>query len=243
MINEETRREVLNRLKSAFLANMSHELRTPLNSILGFSELLCEKTYGDLNKKQLEYIGYIHKSGKHLLELISDILDLSKIEAGKTEIKPVSFSVSHLVQEACSIVNPMAINKKISMEVNIASDVSTIVADEKMFKQILYNLISNAVKFTNDGGHVIVKVMANNYFLQVSVIDNGIGIKKDDIGSIFKEFKQVDSSSARSYEGTGLGLVLVKRYLEMQGGSITVESEIGKGSNFTLRLPVDITKI
>lgn len=232
--------EAVSRLKSEFLASMSHELRTPLNSILGFSELLHDKTYGDLNKKQFEYINYIHKSGKHLLELINDILDLSKIEAGRMEIKPEEFSAASAINEVHSIVRPLAAKKKVCMEVDIDSCVSTIVADERMFKQILYNLISNAVKFTNEGGCIKIRVVSNNYFLQVSVIDSGIGIKKEDLGAIFKEFKQV---ATRDGEGTGLGLVLVKRYVEMQGGAIRVESEYGKGSNFTFRLPVNITKI
>lgn len=232
--------EVMSRLKSEFLTNVSHELRTPLNSILGFSELLHDKVCGDLNEKQSEYIEYIYRSGKHLLDIINDILDLSKIEAGKMEIKPEDFLVSNGIKEACAIVTPLAIKKKIPIDVDIASDVHTIVADIRMFKQIMYNLISNAVKFTQEGGHVSIKVKSNNYYLQVSVIDNGVGIKREDMGSIFKEFKQV---STGDQEGTGLGLVLVKRYVEMQGGSIRVESEFGKGSNFTFRLPMNITKI
>ncbi|MBI3398589.1 MAG: sensor histidine kinase [Deltaproteobacteria bacterium] len=232
--------EVLSRLKSEFLASISHELRTPLNSILGFSELLYDKTCGDLNEKQFEYIDYIHKSGKYLLDLINDILDLSKIEAGKMEIKPEEFSVADAIDEVHSIISPLSAKKKIFVEVDIASSVSTIVADERMFRQIMYNLLSNAVKFTNEGGHVKVRAVSNNYFLQVSVIDNGIGVKKEDMGSIFKEFKHITTGG---HEGTGLGLVLVKRYVEMQDGTIRVESEYGRGSDFTFRLPVDITKI
>jgi signal transduction histidine kinase len=235
--------ETISRLKSEFLTNMSHELRTPLNSILGFSEMLYEGLSGELTEKQLEYSNYIYKSGKHLLELINDILDLSKIEAGKMELKPVEFSVRRAIEEVQSIVTPMAMKKKISVGVAIESTVSTIVADQRMFKQIMYNLLSNAVKFTNEGGHIDVNGMSNNYFLQVSVVDNGKGIKKEDKGIIFKEFKQANGSTTRGYEGTGLGLALTKRYVEMQGGSISVESEYGQGSNFTFRLPVDITTI
>ena len=232
--------EVISRLKSEFLASISHELRTPLNSILGFSELLHDKTYGDLNEKQFEYVNYIHTSGKHLLELINDILDLAKVEAGKMEVKPEEFSVESTIKEVHSIVSPLSIRKNISVEVDIGNGVSTIVADDKMFRQIMYNLLSNAIKFTNEGGCVKIRVVSNNYFLQVSVVDNGIGIKKEDMKQIFKEFKKINMGKQ---EGTGLGLVLVKRYIEVQGGNIRVESEYGKGSDFTFRLPVDITKI
>lgn len=233
----------VSRLKSDFLANTSHELRTPLNAILGFSEILQDSISGDLNEEQQEYVGYIHKSGKHLLALINDILNLSKIEAGKMEVKSAEFSMQAAIKEVQAIVNPMALKKRISMEVNIADNISNIIADKRMFEQIMYNLLSNAVKFTNDGGQIRVNALSNNYYLQVSVADNGIGIKKEDMELIFKEFTQVESSSTRKYEGTGLGLPLTKRYIEMQGGSIHVESEYGKGSNFTFRLPMDITSI
>lgn len=235
--------EELNRLESEFLAGVSHELRTPLNSIMGFSELIIDKAYGDLNEQQMKYINNIHKSGKHLLELINDILDISQIKAGEMDVKPSEFLVSDAIEGARLIVNPLIIKKKISIEIDIDSSVSTIVADERMFKQIMYNLMSNAVKFTNEGGQVKVKAVSNNYFLQVSVSDTGIGIKRESMAFIFQEFKKVDSSVTRRYEGTGLGLALVKKYLEMQGGSIKVESEFGQGSDFTFRLPVDITKI
>ena len=235
--------ETINRLKSEFLANMSHELRTPLNSILGFSEMLKDGLYGELSGKQHEYVDYIYKSGKHLLELISDILDLSKIEAGKMDVKPTQFAVHRAIEEIHSIINPMAMKKKISIDVDIADNVSSIVADERMFKQVMYNLLSNATKFTSEEGHLKVLANSNGYYLQISVIDNGKGIKEEDMNLIFKEFKQLDGSTTRGHEGTGLGLALTKRYVEMQGGTITVESEYGKGSNFTFRIPVDITAI
>lgn len=235
--------EDVNRLKSEFLANMSHELRTPLNSILGFSEMLYEGMCGELTAKQTEYSEYIHKSGSHLLALINDILDISKIEAGKMEIKPAEFSVPAAIKETQAIIYPMAFKKKISIEVNIADNISTIVADKRMFEQTMYNLMSNAVKFTGEGGYVKVNAASNDYYLQVSIIDNGIGIKGEDRNVIFKEFKQIDSSLSRKHAGTGLGLALTKRYVEMQGGSISVDSEYGKGSNFTFRLPVNIIQI
>ena len=233
--------EDVSRLKSEFLTNMSHELRTPLNSIMGFSEMLYEGLCGELTERQKEYAEYIHKSGRHLLALINDILDLSKIEAGKMEIKPAEFSVPAAIKETQAIINPMAIKKKISIEVNIAENISTIVADKRRFEQIMYNLLSNAVKFTREGGYIKVNAMSNNYYLQIAVIDNGIGIKSEDMDLIFKEFQQADNSLSRKQEGTGLGLALTKRYVEMQGGSISMESEYGKGSNFTFRLPVNIT--
>ena len=235
--------ETINRLKSEFLANMSHELRTPLNSILGFSEMLKDGLYGELQGKQYEYVDYIYKSGKHLLELISDILDLSKIEAGKMELKPQQFNVSRAIEEVHSIINPMAMKKKIGIDVAIADNVSTVIADERMFKQVMYNLLSNATKFTSEEGSLNVVANANDYYLQISVIDNGKGIRKEDMRLIFKEFKQLDGSTTRGHEGTGLGLALTKRYVEMQGGTISVESEYGKGSNFTFRIPMDITTI
>ncbi len=235
--------ETINRLKSEFLANMSHELRTPLNSILGFSEMLKDGLYGELSGKQYEYVDYIYKSGNHLLELISDILDLSKIEAGKMDVIPTQFSVNRAIEEIHSIINPMAMKKKISIDVDIADNVSSIIADERMFKQVIYNLLSNATKFTSEEGNLKVLANSNDYYLQISVVDDGQGIKEEDMSLIFKEFKQLDSSTTRGHEGTGLGLALTKRYVEMQGGTITVESEYGKGSNFTFRIPVDITAI
>ncbi|MFQ5329367.1 MAG: sensor histidine kinase [Thermodesulfobacteriota bacterium] len=235
--------ENINRLKSEFLANMSHELRTPLNSILGFSEMLKDGLYGELTGKQYEYVDYIFKSGQHLLELISDILDLSKVEAGKMDVKPIEFSVPKAIEEVHSIINPMAMKKKISIDVEIADNVSSIVADERMFKQVMYNLLSNATKFTSEEGILKVVANSNDYYLQIAVIDNGQGIREEDMNLIFKEFEQIDSSTTRGHEGTGLGLALTKRYVEMQGGTITVESEYGQGSNFTFRIPVDITAI
>jgi len=208
---------------------------------MGFSEMLYEGLCGELTERQKEYAEYIHKSGRHLLALINDILDLSKIEAGKMEIKPAEFSVTAAIKETQAIINPMAIKKKISIEVNIAENISTIVADKRRFEQIMYNLLSNAVKFTREGGYIKVNAMSNNYYLQIAVIDNGIGIKSEDMDLIFKEFQQADNSLSRKQEGTGLGLALTKRYVEMQGGSISMESEYGKGSNFTFRLPVNIT--
>ncbi len=233
--------ENINKLKSEFLTNMSHELRTPLNSILGYSEILHDCLVGDLNDKQLEYTVYIQKSGKHLLELINGILDLSKIEAGKMKVTPEKFSVRSSIDEVCSIIHPLASKKDIDIQLDISDSVSDIVADKRLFKQIIYNLLSNAVKFTWEGGEIKINATSNNFFFQASVIDNGIGIKEDDLKVIFHEFTQADSSTSKEYDGTGLGLTLTRRFIEMQGGTITVESNVGLGSNFTFRIPVNVS--
>lgn len=233
--------ETISRLKSEFLANMSHELRTPLNSILGFSEMLQDCLIGKLNDKQQKYTGYIHESGKHLLELINSILDLSKIEAGMMAVIPEQFSVRKSIDEVYSIIHPLASKKNIDIHLDISDGVSDIVADKMMFKQIMYNLLSNAVKFTGEGGEIKINATSNDFFLQASIIDNGIGIEEDNLKMIFNEFTQADSSTSKEYEGTGLGLTLTKRFIEIQGGMMTVESDVGVGSNFTFRIPVNVT--
>ena len=225
------------RLKSEFLANMSHELRTPLNSIMGFSEVLQDRIFGDLNEKQAKYVNNIFQSGKHLLRLINDILDLSKVEAGKMELRPEQFSLAETLENVQNTVKSIAQNKNIALQINVNQECS-LVADSAKFKQIMYNLLSNAVKFTSKGGQVSVDAFRNNGVLEVSVVDTGIGIKKEDQARIFDEFQQVDSSYGREYEGTGLGLALTKKFVEMHGGSIWVESELGKGSKFSFTIPV-----
>jgi protein-histidine pros-kinase len=228
-----------NRMKSEFLATVSHELRTPLNGIIGFSEFLVDEKPGKLNEKQKEYLNDILNSGRHLLQLINDVLDLSKVEAGKMELFPEAFSLSKAVDEVCSVISPLAKKKNVGMRSEIASKVGSITLDQQKFKQVLYNLVSNAVKFTNDGGHVdIIAAPHESKRLRLQVRDTGIGIRQEDIGKLFIEFQQLDSGSARRYEGTGLGLALTKKLVEFQHGSITVESELGKGSTFTVILPV-----
>ena len=242
--------EAANRAKSQFLANMSHELRTPLNAIIGFSEILADKTFGDLNDRQLKYISNILNSGLHLHQLINDILDLAKVEAGRMELVCKNFGVARAVSEVQTIVKTLANKKQISLEFETAIELPSLFADEGKFKQIMYNLLSNAIKFTPDGGKVQVTATIPTatgtnsnpaeQFLQVAVTDTGIGIAPNDQERVFKEFEQVDSSYGRQQQGTGLGLALTKRLVEMHGGRIWVESEgiEGKGSTFTFLIPI-----
>jgi protein-histidine pros-kinase len=227
------------RLKSEFLANMSHELRTPLNAIIGFSEFLVDERPGPQNAKQKEYLQDILNSGRHLLQLINDVLDLSKVEAGKMELFPETFILPAAVEEVCAALSPLASKKNITVRREIAAAVGNVTLDQQRFKQILYNLLSNAVKFTDDGGKVeIVAVPHDAGCFRLHVRDNGIGIKPEDLGKLFVEFQQLDVGFARRYQGTGLGLALTKKLVELQNGSITVESELSKGSTFTVRLPL-----
>jgi len=224
--------EESNRIKSEFLANMSHELRTPLTAVIGFSDILSMQKFGELNSKQLEFTGHILSSGKHLLELINDILDLSKIEAGKMELYCEDFSVDTLLDEVQRTVYPLAARKNI--ELTIKNDVlqPEMHADKFKFKQIMYNLLSNAIKFTHDSGKISVTARRDGSILEVSVSDTGIGIPADRLDDIFDPFMQVDASNRRKYGGTGLGLALVRRFVEMHGGRVRVKSEEGKGSTF-----------
>jgi len=227
------------RLKSEFLANMSHELRTPLNGILGFSELLIDQRPGALNDKQREYLTDIHACGTHLLQLINDVLDLSKVEAGKMELYPESFAPQAAVSAVCAVVAPMARKKRISVQTPVADGPATVFLDLQKFKQILFNLLSNAVKFTDPGGRVDVRLAHDgDGALGLSVSDSGIGISPADKARLFEAFHQVDGGLSRRHEGTGLGLALTLRLVELQGGTITVDSEPGKGSTFLVRLPL-----
>ncbi|MFQ5574333.1 MAG: response regulator [Terriglobia bacterium] len=228
--------EKANKLKSEFLANMSHELRTPLNSIMGFSEVLQDELFGELNEKQGKYVGNIHQSGKHLLRLINDILDLSKVEAGKMELRLEEFALGEAISNVESTIRSLAREKNIVLETNVRQD-RPLVADSAKFKQIMYNLLSNAVKFTPKGGKVTVDIDGTDTETRVSVADTGIGICEEDQDKIFKEFQQLDSSYSREYEGTGLGLALTRKFVEMHGGKITVSSEEGKGSAFVFAIP------
>jgi PAS domain S-box-containing protein len=240
---EETLREA-NRLKSEFLANMSHELRTPLNGIIGFSELLVDEKPGTLNPKQKEYLNDVLSNSRHLLQLINDVLDLSKVEAGKMELFPEEFSVRRAIDEVCATLAPMADKKRIPIRRDVDPLVETAVLDQQKFKQVLFNLVSNAVKFTAEGGSVdIVAVPHGDGQLRLAVNDTGIGIRREDFGKLFAEFQQLDSGAARLYQGTGLGLALSKKIVELQHGSIGVESEVGKGSTFTVILPVADSRV
>jgi protein-histidine pros-kinase len=235
---EQTLQET-NRLKSEFLANMSHELRTPLNGIIGFSEFLVDGKPGPLNAKQTEYLNDILTSGRHLLQLINDVLDLSKIEAGKMEFHPETFSVNKAIEEVCAVVVPLLQKKKVTLHRNISSSVDKILLDQHKFKQVLYNLLSNAIKFSHERGEVGIRVSPvepGAFRLQVS--DTGIGIKPEDLGRLFVEFQQLHSGVARPYQGTGLGLALTKKIVERQQGTVTVESTPGQGSIFSVTLPL-----
>ncbi len=235
--HKSTQLEVASRHKSEFLANMSHELRTPLNAIIGFSEVLVERMFGDLNEKQDEYLKDIFASGRHLLSLINDILDLSKIEAGKMELELTRFDLPAAIDNALTLVKGRATNHGITVTREVDRRLGEFVADERKLKQVLVNLLSNAVKFTPEGGRVEVRAAPANGEVEVSVSDTGIGIAEADQELIFEEFRQVGSDYARKHEGTGLGLALTKRLVVLHGGRIWVQSELGKGSTFTFALP------
>ena len=230
--------EIANQHKSEFLANMSHELRTPLNAIIGFSEVLIERMLGELNDKQADYLADIHSSGKHLLSLINDILDLSKIEAGHMELDLEDFDAPAALANAMSLVRERAQRHGIALELTVGEQVGEIRADQRKFKQILLNLLSNAVKFTPDGGRVTVQAQALPGALAVSVIDTGIGIAQDDQAVVFDEFRQVGRHYTNKQEGTGLGLALTKRFVNLHGGTLTLQSVLGQGSTFTVTLPM-----
>jgi signal transduction histidine kinase/DNA-binding response OmpR family regulator len=230
--------ELASRHKSEFLANMSHELRTPLNVIIGFSEVLQERMFGELNEKQDEYLQDIVASGKHLLDLINDILDLSKVEAGRMELELGALSVAETLENVLAIFREQAGRQKIALGREIDANVGVIEADERKVKQILSNLLSNAVRFTPEGGRIDTSARLVDGQLEVAVHDTGAGIAPDDQARIFEEFQQVSQPGAQKREGTGLGLALAKAFVELHGGEIGVESELGVGSTFTFRLPV-----
>jgi PAS domain S-box-containing protein len=227
------------RVKDEFLANMSHELRTPLNGILGFSEILLNSDFGKLSERQHKYVTSIEASGKHLLGLINDLLDLAKIESGKLELLPENVIISELCQSSLLFVRQMALKKKIQLSYEQDMDIPFIIGDQRRLKQILVNLLSNAVKFTPDNGKVTLRVLLDPLKggINFSVEDTGIGISAEDLQRLFTPFTQVDSSLTRQHEGTGLGLALVQKLAELHGGGVIVQSEIGKGSTFTVCIP------
>ncbi len=230
--------EVANRHKSEFLANMSHELRTPLNAIIGFSDVLLQKMFGELNEQQADYLEDIRSSGSHLLTLINDILDLSKIEAGRMELEVAPFSLVAALNNAVTLVRERAQSHGIKLALEVAPELDTVVADERKLKQVVVNLLANAVKFTPDGGTVSLRAARENGEVRLSVHDTGIGIAAADQQRIFEEFQQASHQTEKSREGTGLGLSLSKRMVELHGGTISVESAPGKGSTFTVALPL-----
>ena len=230
--------EIANKHKSEFLANMSHELRTPLNAIIGFSEVLSERMFGEVNDKQAEYLKDIHESGRHLLSLINDILDLSKIEAGRMELELSTFHLPTALSNAMTLIRERAQRHGIQLGLEVDEALGEVNADERKFKQIMLNLLSNAVKFTPDGGKVDVSARRANGALEVAVRDTGIGIAPEDQALVFEEFRQVGRDGMRKAEGTGLGLALTRRFVELHGGAIRLDSTPGQGSTFTVSLPL-----
>ncbi len=232
-----------NKLKSEFLANMSHELRTPMNAIIGFSEMLIDGKAGDLNSRQLDYINDIHASGSHLLHLINDVLDISKIESGKIELLVESFSITKVIEEVIKVLKPIADKKFIDMELQSSGRIDMVCLDKNRFRQILYNLLSNAIKFNMVRGRIDVKIgLAENGCFLLKVSDTGIGIAQENLNKLFLPFVQLDTGTAKMHEGTGLGLALTKKLVEAQQGQIGIESALGKGSTFFVKLPVDLEK-
>lgn len=229
--------EIANKHKSEFLANMSHELRTPLNAIIGFSEVLGERMFGELTAKQEQYVRSIHSSGQHLLSLINDILDLSKIEAGRMELDLTCFDLATALENAVTLLRERASRNGVRLALELNGEIGNWVADERKVKQILLNLLSNAVKFTPKGGKVTVNARRVNGHVEIAVADTGVGIAPHDREMVFEEFRQIGHDHLKKGEGTGLGLTLTRRFVELHGGCITLQSEVGKGSVFAFTLP------
>ncbi len=244
--------EDANRAKSEFLANMSHELRTPLNHIIGFTELIVDNSFGELNPIQSEYLNDVLDSSRHLISLIKDILDISKIEAGKLELDPINFNLKMLLNNSLTMIKEKAMKHSLQVNLQFGDIPDFITADQRKLKQIIYNLLSNAVKFTPDGGSITIsaqpvenKTPANgdaskcaNQNLKIEVADTGIGLSQTDLNRIFSPFEQVEHSLSRKFQGTGLGLSLTKSLVELHGGRIWVESDgQDQGSKFTFTLP------
>ena len=237
-IEEKSRQlEVASQHKSEFLANMSHELRTPLNAIIGFSEVLTDRMFGELNEKQEEYLKDIYASGTHLLSLINDILDLSKIEAGRMELELTDFHLPTALDNALTLVRERAGRRSIALQTNIDKQLGQIQADERKIRQVVLNLLSNAIKFTPEGGRIDVGAVSKDGFVEISVTDTGVGIAPEDQEAVFEEFRQVGTAD-KKVEGTGLGLTLCRKFVELHGGRIWVKSQVGEGSTFTFTIPV-----
>jgi signal transduction histidine kinase len=235
---EKRRAQDANRMKSEFLANMSHELRTPLNAIIGFAKLMVHGKVGAMAPNHLEYLRDILSSSNHLLQLINDVLDLAKVEAGKMEFHPERIDLCHLLGEVRDILRPVAAAKQIAIETAIDPRCESLYLDAGKLKQVLYNYLSNALKFTGERGRVQVRAWLEAVrTLHIEVEDSGIGIRPDDIGLLFSEFKQLDASLGKRYQGTGLGLALTRRIVEAQGGTVGARSTFGLGSVFHAVLP------
>jgi signal transduction histidine kinase len=240
-MNDELRRlyrelETASQHKSDFLANMSHELRTPLNAIIGFSQVLREEMVGEVNEKQAEYLEDILSSGNHLLSLINDVLDLSKVEAGQVELELAPFSLRDALERGVAMVRERATRDGVRVTLAANPDVDVVAGDERRIRQVIFNLLTNAVKFTPPGGSVDVRAKPVNGEVRVSVADTGRGIAGEDLRRIFEEFQQTEAGIEQG-EGTGLGLALSKRLVELHGGRIWVDSELGRGSTFVFTLP------
>jgi signal transduction histidine kinase len=229
--------EAASRHKSEFLANMSHELRTPLNAIIGFSEVLMQRMFGELNTKQDEYLKDIYESGRHLLSLINDILDLSKIEAGRMELEATDFDLPSAIDNALTLLRERATRRGITLGRTLDEHLGMLRGDERKVKQVLLNLLSNALKFTPEGGRIDVSAVLNDGVAEVSVADTGVGIAPEDQEAVFEEFRQVGTAD-KKVEGTGLGLALSRKFIELHGGRIWVKSQVGHGSTFTFTLPM-----
>lgn len=231
--------QLASRHKSQFLANISHELRTPLNAILGYTELIVDKIYGEIPPKALTTLERVQANGKHLLGLINDVLDLSKIEAGQINLTLTDYSVKDIVYNVYSAVESLANNKKISLKVDIAPELPQARGDERRLTQVLFNLVGNAIKFTDDG-EVAIKASSSNGSVTVAVHDTGPGISAADQEKIFEEFQQANSSTTKEKGGTGLGLAIAKRIVEMHGGRLWVKSQLGQGATFSFMVPVKV---
>jgi signal transduction histidine kinase len=228
--------EVASQHKSEFLANMSHELRTPLNAVIGFSEVLLQRMFGDLNDKQDEYLKDIYASGQHLLSLINDILDLSKIEAGRMELEMTDFDFPTTLDSTLTLIRERAGRRGIALHLSVDERLGQMRADERKIRQVVLNVLSNAIKFTPEGGRIEVAAVPRDEFVEVSVSDTGVGIAPEDQEAVFEEFRQV-GTAAKKVEGTGLGLALSRKFIELHGGRIWVQSQVGIGSTFTFAIP------
>jgi signal transduction histidine kinase len=217
---------------------VSRELHTPLNAIIGFSEVMLERLFGEVNEKQEEYLNDILSSGRHLLSLINDILDLAKIEAGRMELEPGDFDLPQAVDNTLILVRERALRRGIALERWVDPRLGEIKGDERKIKQVLLNLLSNAVKFTPEGGRIEVRAVVADGTAEISVSDTGVGIAPEDHEAVFEEFRQVGTDYARKHEGTGLGLALARKFVELHGGRIWVKSQVGQGSTFTFAIPM-----
>jgi signal transduction histidine kinase len=230
------RAQSADRIKSAFLATMSHELRTPLNAIIGFTGIMLQELAGPLNDEQRKQMTMVQSSSRHLLALINDVLDISKIEAGQLELSSTSFELGPSIEKMVSLVSPLSDKKGIELRTNIADNVKIVTTDQRRLEQIILNLLNNAVKFTEQG-YVLISCRKENDHYLLSVADTGIGMKQEEIPGLFQPFHQIDTGLSRKHEGTGLGLSICKKLLNMMGGDINVDSQWGQGSTFTMRFP------